>query len=85
MNLPLHISTPHTDDLDQIRALTPGALGGPPNTYATLRAAAGVCADVRRHIRVPGAAVISDFRGRVIPDELWLPDLMQVRGREQRG
>jgi len=74
---PYRIVSIHPGDAATIRALTPFKAGS--NTFDTLRAAAGVCRDIRRHL-VDTRARIVDAHGNDVPDDQWSADLTDARG-----
>lgn len=77
MSPPFRIVSLHPNDAATIRELTPSKSGA--NTFETLRAAAGVCRDVRRHL-VDKQASIVDAHGTTVQNEAWSKDLAEARG-----
>lgn len=89
---PLSIRSSFAEDADIIERLTKGRRNlddpirqapdrKPPqrvNAYHDIATAAGVCADIRRHLADP-AAHLEDANGVVVPDDLWLRPLRGMR------
>ena len=74
--LPLRIVSGTRPGAAIIHDLTRGKAGGPHNEFTTLRAAGGVCHDIRR--RVNDARVV-DGSGADVPDALWRDALLSIR------
>lgn len=79
MTLPLRIISTQPDDAATIQRFTPGKAGELTNSFDTLRAAGGVCRDLRPRL-LDSRAYLGDARGLRVPDEAWSPELSRVRG-----
>lgn len=68
---PYHLHAPDPADRPTLQALAPTP------TYPTLRAAAGVCYDAKRHML--GACIVLDADGVEVPEHVWGYSLRAAR------